>query len=77
MAIVTKKIGFTIEIDEKAIAPASVNVFIYQLVNRLNYEHAITSVTVDDTTVPITKDALVQDLPLGEDKELIKQKYGK
>lgn len=66
----TKRIGFTIDIDEDAIAPASVNVFIYQLLNRLNYEHPITSITIDDVTLEITHPDQVVELPLGEDKDL-------
>lgn len=70
MAILTKKIGFTINIDEEAIAPQSVNVFIYRLLNTLNNENLITSVTVDDVTVPIEKQDDLYNLPLGEDQEL-------
>jgi hypothetical protein len=70
MSIVTKKIGFTIELDEEAIAPASPDVFVFQLINRLNYEHRITSVTVDNVTVPITKHDEVSKLPLREGKRL-------
>lgn len=70
MASITKRIGFTIDIDEDAIAPASVNAFIYQLLNRLNYEHEITSITIDDTTVAITHPDQVSELPLGEGKDL-------
>lgn len=70
MSTVTKNIGFTIEIDEDAIAPASPEVFIFQLINRLNYEHPITSVTVDDVTVDITHPDQVAELSLGEGKSL-------
>jgi hypothetical protein len=70
MTIQTKKIGFTIDIDTKEIAPASVNVWIYQLLNRLGYEHTITSITVDDVTVPIANKQEMYDLPIGEDKDL-------
>lgn len=70
MAKVTKQIGFTIDIDEEAIAPASVNVFIYQLLNRLNYEHDIKSITIDDVTVPITNPEQLEAISLGEDLDL-------
>lgn len=70
MAIITKKIGFTIEIDEETIAPASPNVWIYQILNRLGYEHNITSVTIDEATVPIANKEELYDLPLGEDQDL-------
>lgn len=70
MAILTKKIGFTINIDEEAIAPQSVNVFIYRLLMGLNNENPITSVTIDDVTVPIVKDDDLYNLPLGEDQDL-------
>lgn len=70
MAIITKKIGFTIDIDEKDVAPASVNVFIYRLLNQLGYEHNIQSITIDDTTIPITSKADLYELPLGENKDL-------
>lgn len=70
MTIVTKKIGFTIEIDEEVIAPQNAKIFIYQLLNRLGYEHNITSITIDDTTLPISSKEELYDLSLGEDKEL-------
>jgi hypothetical protein len=67
--IVTKTIGFTIDIDTDEIAPATPNVFIFQLVNRLNYEHTIKSVTVDGKTIDTTKTP-VEELSLGKDKPL-------
>ena len=70
MATVTKKVGFTIEIDEEAIAPASIEVFLFQLVNRLDYEHKISSVTIDEITVPITDEVCVKDLPIGKGETL-------
>jgi hypothetical protein len=70
MTKVTKQIGFTIDIDTDAIAPASVEVFIYQMLNRLGYEHEIKSVTVDDVTVEIKNKKELYDLPLGEDLPL-------
>lgn len=68
--MITKRVGFTIEIDEEAIAPASPNVFIYQIVNRLNYEHNITSITVDDVTKEITDSTQIKNLPLKQDEDL-------
>jgi len=70
MATVTKKVGFTIEIDEDTIAPATVNVFIYQLVNRLNYEHKITSITIDEVTKEITDASQIKNMPLKKDEDL-------
>lgn len=70
MTIETKKIGFTIEIDTEAIAPATINVWIYQLLNRLNYEHPIKSITIDKDTVAITQPDQMYELPIGEDKPL-------
>ena len=70
MATTTKKIGFTIDIDDESIAPMSVNVFIYQMFNRLGYEHNIQSVTVDEVTVAISGKEKLYDLSLGEDKPL-------
>jgi len=70
MALITKRIGFTIEVDEETIAPASVNVWIYQLINRLSYEHNITSISVDDVTVEIAGKEELYDLSLGEDLDL-------
>jgi len=70
MATVTKKIGFTIQLDDEAIAPASPEVFIFQLLNRLGYEHTITSITIDDTTLPIDKPEDLSNLELKEGKEL-------
>lgn len=69
MAKVTKHIGFLVEIDEGAIAPQSVNVFIYRLLNNLNNEHEIKIVTIDDVTLPITKSTDMYMLSLGEDKD--------
>lgn len=69
MTIVTKVVGFTIEIDTNEIAPAGVYAFIYQMMNRLNYEHTIKSVTVDGITVDTTKNP-VEGLVLGENKPL-------
>lgn len=71
MSVVTKTVGFTIDIDEEEIAPASVEVFLYQLINRLGYEHKISSITVDDVTVPITSNDDLYNLSLGEDKPLV------
>ena len=71
MSIVTKKVGFTIDIDEKEIAPASVEVFLYQLINRLGYEHNISSITIDEVTIPITSKDDLYNLPLGEDQPLV------
>jgi hypothetical protein len=70
MATITKTVAFTIDIDEEAIAPASANVFIYQMLNRLNYEHDLKSVTVDGITVDIAHPDQVAELPLGEDRPL-------
>lgn len=70
MTIETKQIGFTIEIDTETIAPADVNVFIYQLLNRLNYEHKITSVTIDEVTVATPKEKDLYELPIGEGQDL-------
>ncbi len=72
MAKIIKKIGFTIELDEEEIAPANAEVFIFQLINRLNYQHPITSVMVDDVTVPTTKPGDVSKLSLKEGKKLRK-----
>ena len=71
MSIVQKKVGFTIDIDEAEVAPASVEVFLYQLLNRLGYEHKISSITIDNVTVPITSNDDLYNLPLGEDKPLV------
>lgn len=70
MAIITKKIGFTIDINEDEIAPASVEVWIYQMLNRLGNEHTIKSVSVDNVTKPIANKKDLYDLPLGENKPL-------
>jgi len=70
MATVTKKIGFTIQLDDEAIAPANPEVFIFQLLNRLGYEHPITSITIDDITLPIAKPEDLSSLELKEGKEL-------
>ena len=70
MSIITKRVGFTVDIDTQAIAPASVNVWIFQLLNRLNYEHEIKSITVDGVTVDITHPDQIAELPLGKDKPL-------
>lgn len=69
--IVQKKVGFTIDIDEAEVAPASVEVFLYQLLNRLGYEHKISSITIDEVTVPITSNDDLYNLSLGEDKPLV------
>lgn len=71
MSIITKKVGFTIDIDESEIAPASIEVFLYQLINRLGYEHKISSITIDEVTVPISSNDDLYNLPLGEDKPLV------
>jgi len=70
MATVTKKIGFTIDIDEDAIAPQSWMVWVYRWLNKLGYEHNIQSITVDDVTVAIPDKQTLYDLPLGENQEL-------
>lgn len=70
MAIITKKIGFTIDIDENEIAPASVEVWIYRFINELGNEHSIKSVSVDGVTKPIANKKELYDLPLGENKPL-------
>lgn len=77
MSIITKKVGFTIDVDESVIAPASVEVFLYQLINRLSYEHNIQSITVDDVTVAITSKEDLYNLPLGEDMPLTANKTTK
>lgn len=70
MAKILKSVGFTIELDEEEIAPASVRVWLYKLFNELNYENKITSVTVDGVTVDTTAPDAMYELPLGEDKDL-------
>lgn len=65
-----KHVAFTIQIDEQAIAPQSAEVFLYRLLNNLNNEHPILSVTVDGVTVDTSKPGALYDLPLGEDKPL-------
>lgn len=70
MAIVKKQIGFEIDIDEEAIAPMSVEVWIYRFLNDLGNEHEIKSVTVDGVTAEIKNREDLYDLPLGEDKPL-------
>ena len=66
MTIVTKQISFTVNIDEDVINPMGANTWIYRLLNSINYEHEITSVSVDDVTVEITSEMSVQSLPLRE-----------
>lgn len=61
------------EIDEEQITPASWRVWIYQFLNRINYEHEIKSVTVDDVTVEITDSEGVYNLSLGENEDLESQ----
>jgi len=73
MAKITKQIGFRITIDEDEIAPASVNVWIYQLLNRLGYEHEITEITIDEVTIAIESKDEVKDLPIGKEKELTQE----
>ena len=70
MATIRKKIEFTIDIDEDAVAPASVNVFIYRLLNQLGQEHDIQSVTIDDVTVETPDKEALYNLPLGENEDL-------
>lgn len=70
MSILTKQVGFTIEIDEESIAPMSANVFIYNLLNKLNYENKVTSITVGGVTVDTTAPDALYNLPLGEDQDL-------
>ena len=71
--MITKQVGFTIEIDEEAIAPASPNVFIYQILNRLNYEHKITTITIDDVTKEITDSTQIKNLPLKQEEDLTEE----
>jgi len=71
MAKITKKIGFTIDVDEDEVAPASVNVWIYRWLNMLGQEHNIQSVTIDDVTVETPDKEALYNLPLGENKDLI------
>jgi hypothetical protein len=73
MAVQTKRIAFTIDVDEEAVAPASVNVFIYRLLNELGQEHDIKSVTVDGVTVAINSREDLYNLPLGENQDLTKE----
>lgn len=68
--MITKHVGFTIDIDEEAIAPASPNVFIFQFLNRLSYEHGIKSITIDDVTKEITDPTQIKNLPLKQDEDL-------
>ncbi len=70
MALVTKQIGFTIDIDLEAIAPQTAEIFIYRLLNGLGNEHTISSVTVDEVTVPIESKDDLYNLSLGEDQPL-------
>lgn len=70
MAKVTTQLGFTLQIDEDAIAPQTVNIFIFRLLSQLNYEHPITSVTVNGVTVDITTPDQLSQLTLREDKPL-------
>ena len=65
-----KQIGFTIDVNEEEIAPMSVNVWIYRWLNELANEHTISSITVDDVTVPIADKQELYDLSLGEDEDL-------
>ena len=65
-----KQIGFTIDVNEEEIAPMSVNVWIYRWLNGLANEHTISSITVDDVTVPIADKQELYDLSLGEDEDL-------
>lgn len=69
MAKVTKQIGFTIEIDEEEVAPMSVNVFIYQMINRIGYEHTITSVTIDDATMAIESKEDLKEMSLKRNED--------
>ena len=68
--ITTRTVGFVIDIDTEAIAPASVEVWLYQILNRIGYEHTVKSVTVDGATEIIANKQALYDLPLGEDKKL-------
>ena len=70
MAILTKKIAFTIDVDKEAIAPQSVNVWIYRFLNQMGNEHNIKSITIDDVTVEIKSKNDLYELPLGENKDL-------
>jgi len=65
-----KQIGFTIDVNEEEIAPMSVNVWINRWLNGLANEHNISSITVDDVTVPIADKQELYDLSLGEDEDL-------
>lgn len=70
MSIVEKQVGFIVEVDTEAIAPMSVEVFLYRMFNEINNEHKITEVTVDGVTVDTTPDDALYNLPLGEDQPL-------
>lgn len=69
MTIVKKTIEFDIDIDTEEIKPVGVYAFIYQFLNRLDYEHDITRVKVDGHEVDTTQTP-VEELELGENKSL-------
>lgn len=52
------------------ITPADLNVFLYQLVNTLNYEHDVLEVSIDGKTATDLNDEQVKILPLREGKDL-------
>lgn len=69
-SVVTKQVGFVVHVDTEAIAPMSVEVFLYRMFNDINNEHKITEITVDGVTVDTTPDDALYNLPLGEDLPL-------
>lgn len=69
MSKVRKTIQIVIDVDTDVIAPRGVYTWIFQLINRLGYEHDIISLTVDGTTVD-TEGTDLDELPLGENKPL-------
>ncbi len=52
------------------IAPADLNVYLYQLINKINYEHDVLEVGIDGKTATSLTDDLVKNLPLREGKDL-------
>lgn len=73
MTIVKKTVEFDIDIDTDEIAPVGVYAFIYQFLNRLDYEHDITRVKVDGKEVDTTVTP-VEELELGDNEPLIDDK---
>jgi len=59
-----KTVTFTIsvEVDEAEIAPKTIPVWLYQFINRLNYEHPVKSMTHKNTKVDISNPSQVRDL---------------